>query len=161
MELAFSYVYKITILPSELDRIIIGYLIKDKFNRLRNKLQSFYDDRKYYKFLKDNHQYEEISYYDLLKFDTYKMQYYIRDKYTIRYNNHCSIVYIIEYLDDNVLGEASNSLHGIIYTMYKNIYRYGDEYRQTFCMYNYFGVTPTKSELLEMDVSRQIIKKSD
>ena len=174
MELAFSYVYKITILPPELDRIIIDYLVKDKFNRLSYKLQSFYDDRKYYKFLPLENKYEEISYYNLLNIKLYNMI-WIYDKFTIRYRkyDYDSYFYAIIEQDDCLdnrrpeiyakqMTRPSLSLHHILQKMSDLIDKNNKNPGYFIAFWDGFrNEYISKSELLKMEPKCPIIKKSD
>jgi hypothetical protein len=122
MDSAYQYVYKILCpsLPPELCRIIIGYLIQNKLNWLKCKLQKMYDTRKYYTL--DNGWYgvdpffEEISYNDAIQLN---LTIDVFDELTImsyndifyRFNSDAPSYYSI-----------STSLRGIIMEIYELLY---------------------------------------
>ena len=117
MECCYQYVYKITKLDKELCRLVIGHLIKDKFNKLKNKLQKMYDNRKYYitVFNDENDEiFKEIEFKNTLNCN---MCFHIYDNLSVKNNVHYRIdatKYRIQIM--------STSFRGIIMRIYELIY---------------------------------------
>jgi hypothetical protein len=148
-------VYKITTLPPELDRIIISYLVRSKFNNLRRKLRDMYGKRKYYMIgydEKNNNVFKEISFKKMLIFDDNSP---IFDELSMKY--YCNLCYEID--SDEHWRHHSLSFRGIIMKIYNLIY---DGRKIDGCIRISDGkFTISRSELLKMKITSLAIIKNE
>lgn len=156
MELAYQYIYKIVypILPIELGRIIIKYLIQEKFNKLQNKVQNMYNNRKYYIISydkKDEQIFKEVSLNDILH-NNFSLYNNVYDEISANGDLHayyCTNLYC-----------ASTSFRGIIMKIYKNIYD-NIQINNSIKMHygNWDSQLISRKELLKMGIKLPIIKE--
>lgn len=151
MELAFTFVYKITKLDKELDDIIINYLVRSKFNKLRNNLQSFYDNQEFY-ILLGNNTIKEVSYDCYFKLPTH-MQIY--DKLTIV--SHDCIYYKFGMPNKIITFSLRDMIRMIYIAIYNN-----ENVNSHIALYNISkNKYISRKELLKMEITLDIIKKNE
>ena len=138
MNCAYKYVYKITKLDKELDDIIIHYLVRHKFDRLRQNLQSMYDNRKFY--LSDSklnkNTYIELDYYFVIKNVNYNFG-MLRLNKLYDFLPDCLFDHItIKSKEDYKISSSHRrysygrhkNLHGAIHGLYELFYNYRSEW---------------------------------
>ena len=150
MESCYQYVYKIlqNKLYKELIELVITNLIKNKFNKLKDKLQNFYDNNKYYEWISNEFVLKEISYNDalLIYLDPYKHQVY--DKFTIMSSYDVNYRFGFWY---------STTFRGIIKKIYDLFYN--NESLNYSIRITIGTKCISRSELLKLGITLPIIKK--